>query len=124
MKLPPKQTLLSLITTSCLLAQGAQPGSAIAAPEPIRLPVADWTCMGDKEKYFGPTESSDAMTFSGEGLGGRSIVAFFPETTLTEGKSLTVTARVTFSGVFYFGSFKFGLFQSASRTKNDGALFI
>ncbi len=120
MKLPPKQTLLSLITTSCLLAQGAQPGSAIAAPEPIRLPVADWTCMGDKEKKIGPTEGSDAMTFSGEGLGGRSIAVFFPETTLTEGKSLTVTARVTFSGVFYFGSFKFGLFQSASRTKNDG----
>jgi hypothetical protein len=122
MKLPAKQILLSLITTSCLLAQGAQPGSAIDAPERTRLPVADWTCMGDKEKKFGPTDSGEAIIFSGEGFGdkGRGIAAFFPETPLIEGQSLTVSARVTFSGVNGFGLFKFGIFQSTSRTQDLG----
>lgn len=78
--------------------------------------------MGHEDKKFGPTVSGDAISFSGEGFQdkGRGIAAFFPETTLAEGQSLTVTARVTFSGVHSFGLFKFGIFQSASSTKDAG----
>jgi len=114
------QILLFLLTASGLMAQ--EPKSTDASATPTRLPVSDWMCMGDNNKKFGPTVSGDAISFSGEGFQdkGRGIAAFFPETTLTEGQSLTVTARVTFSGVHSFGLFKFGIFQSTSRTKVAG----
>ena len=120
MKFPSLQILLTLLTASSLLAQAPKATEASAAP--TRLPVSDWTCMGHEDKKFGPTVSGDAISFSGEGFQdkGRGIAAFFPETTLAEGQSLTVTARVTFSGVHSFGLFKFGIFQSASRTKDAG----
>jgi hypothetical protein len=122
MKFLPSQILFVLIATTSLFAQPPQPSSQIAATKTSRLPVSDWMCMSDKEKKFGPTESSDAIVFSGEGFAekGRGVAAFFPETTLSEGQSLTVSARVTFTGVHYFGLFKFGIFQSASRTQDLG----
>jgi len=122
MKFLPRQILLVLIATTSLFAKPLQPGSEMAASKTSRLPVSDWMCMSDKEKKFGPTESSDAIVFSGEGFAekGRGVAAFFPETTLSEGQSLTVSARVTFTGVHYFGLFKFGIFQSASRTIDAG----
>ena len=120
MKFPSLQILLTLLTASSLLAQAPKATEASAAP--TRLPVSEWTCMGHEDKKFGPTVSGDAISFSGEGFQdkGRGIAAFFPETTLDEGQSLTVTARVTFSGVQSFGLFKFGIFQSVSRTKDAG----
>ena len=120
MKFPTIQILITCLATSNLFAQASKATNASATP--TRLPVSEWTCMGHEDKKFGPTVSGDAISFSGEGFQdkGRGIAAFFPETTLTEGQSLTVTARVTFSGVHNFGLFKFGLFQSTSRTKDAG----
>ena len=120
MKFPTLQILFTCLATSNLFAQAPKATEASAAP--TRLPVSEWTCMGHEDKKFGPTVSGDAISFSGEGFQdkGRGIAAFFPETTLAEGQSLTVTARVTFSGVHSFGLFKFGIFQSASRTKDAG----
>jgi hypothetical protein len=68
MKFLPSQILLVLIATTSLFAQTPQPGTQVAAPQTSRLPVSDWMCMSDKEKKFGPTESSDAIVFSGEGF--------------------------------------------------------
>jgi hypothetical protein len=120
MNLPSRQIIIAFLATSSLFAQA--PKATNASASPTRMSVSDWMCMGDNDKKFGPTDSGDAIVFSGEGFQdkGRGIAAFFPETTLTEGQSLTVTARVTFSGVHSFGLFKFGLFQSASRTKDAG----
>jgi len=120
MNLPSRQIIIAFLATSSLFAQA--PKATNASASPTRLPVSEWTCMGDQDKKFGPTVNGDAISFSGEGFQdkGRGIAAFFPETTLTEGQSLTVTARVTFSGVHSFGLFKFGIFQSASRTKDAG----
>jgi hypothetical protein len=120
MKLPRRLILITLLATSNLMAQAPKDINANTAPEDTRLPLSDWMNMGDEK--FGPTENSGAIVFSGERFAekGRGIAAFFSETALSEGKPLTVTARVTFSGVLYFGLFKFGLFQSASRTKDLG----
>lgn len=120
MKFPSLQIFLTLLTASSLFAQAPKATEASAAP--TRLPVSEWTCMGDQDKKFGPTVSGDTISFSGEEFQdkGRGIAAFFPDTILAEGQSLTVTARVTFSGVHSFGLFKFGVFQSASRAKDAG----
>jgi len=120
MKLPSRQIFIAFLATSSLFAQA--PKAANAGASPTQMPVSDWMCMGDNGKKFGPTDSGGGIVFSGEGFGdkGRSVAAFFPETTLSEGQSLTVSARITFTGVHYFGTFKFGLFQSASRTKDAG----
>jgi hypothetical protein len=120
MKFLTPQILLPILAASSLFAESPKATNASAAPESSRLPVSDWMNMGDKK--FGPTDRSGYIVFSGEGFAdkGRGIAAFFPETKLTEGNALSVSARVTFSGVHYFGLFKFGLFQSASRTKDAG----
>jgi hypothetical protein len=120
MNLPSRQIIIAFLATSSLFAQA--PKATNASASPTRMSVSDWMCMGDNDKKFGPADSGDAIVFSGEGFGdkGRSVAAFFPETTLSEGQSLTVSARITFTGVHYFGTFKFGLFQSASRTKDAG----
>lgn len=112
--------LLTLFAAANLFAQAPEATNTSASP--TRMPLSDWVCIGDKEKKFGPTERGGVIEFSGESFGdkGRGIAAFFPETTLSEGQSLTVSARITFTGVHYFGTFKFGLFQSASRTKDIG----
>jgi hypothetical protein len=120
MKPPSRQIIIAFLAASSLFAEA--PKATNASVSLTRMSVSDWMCMGDNDKKFGPTDSGDAIVFSGEGFGdkGRSVAAFFPETTLSEGQSLTVSARITFTGVHYFGTFKFGLFQSASRTKDAG----